>query len=516
VSVALRRLLPNRWTLHPFLAATYFVFTLAAANTAALRGWADLATPTVVSLGLCALCWATGYALTRNAHKTSLLALVWVAAFSLFGYVTEALRPGGMLRVVGGEAGIGGLFALVILGPSLAILRTRRVLEPVSRYLMLVSAVLVGYTAWRVSRGLGDTPEVLPPLPLPATLADAAPAKDLPDIYLIVLDKYTRSDVLADHFGFDNSEFETFLHSRGFVVPRHARANYPGTELALASMLNLDYLQALPSGYPLDDLIDRNRMAGLLKRRGYRFVFFPTAFKFTSHNRQADLELPPAREVRGEFRAAWERTTMLPELVRGGCALLGCEPGRFRLTPESAELMDWKFDRIAELAGGERPTFVLAHLILPHEPFLYQADCTHREPYWPANAGILGDEEATRGYLDQIRCTNRKVAVLVDSILARSRRPPVILLQSDHGHGRIGRLPELKEVDQYRLKERMAAFTAYLLPGLGPDAVADSITPVNAVRLVLRHYLAADLPSVQDASFWSSEDRPLEFEPVVW
>ena len=509
-------MLPNRWTLYPFLAASYFVLTLAASNAAALRGWGDLATPAAVSLGFCALCWAMGYALTRDAHKASLLALVWVIAFSLFGYVTEALRPSGVLMAAGGEAGIGGLFALALLGPSLAISRTSRALAPASRYLTLVGAVLVGYTAWQVSMGLVEPPKGLPPLPLPATLAEAGSARDLPDIYLIVLDKYTRSDVLADHFGFDNSGFERFLRSRGFVIPRHARANYPRTQLALASMLNLDYIQSIPPAYQLDDLIDRNRMAAFLKRRGYRFVFFPTAFKFTSHNRQADLELPPAPEVRGEFRAAWERTTLLPELAGAGCALLGCKPGRLRLTPETANLMDWKFERMAELAGGHQPTFALAHLVLPHEPFLYQADCAHREPYWPANAGMIGDEEATRGYLDQISCVNRKLTALVDAILARSRRPPVILLQADHGHGRLGRLPELKYVDHYRLEERMATFSAYFLPGLGHDAVSDSITPVNALRLVLRHYLAADLPPLQDASFWSSEDRPLEFEPVVW
>jgi hypothetical protein len=279
-------------------------------------------------------------------------------------------------------------------------------------------------------------------------------------------------------------------------------------------MLNLDYLQNLPSSYGLDHLVDQNRMAAFLKRHGYRFVFFPTAFKFTSHSRQADLELPPAREVKGEFRAAWERTTMLPELIAGGCVLLRCEPARFRLTPETADLMDWKFERMAALAGEQRPTFVLAHLVLPHEPFLYRADCAHREPYWPANAGMVGDEEATRGYLDQVSCTNRKIAALVDSILARSHRPSVILLQSDHGHGRLGRLPELKYVDRYRLEERMAAFAAYRLPGIADSAVGDSMTPVNVIRLVLRHYLAADLPPVEDVSFWSSEDRELEFEAV--
>ena len=67
-----------------------------------------------------------------------------------------------------------------------------------------------------------------------------------PDIYLLVLDKYTGNEVLKEHFGFDNASFEEFLRSRGFVVPRSSQANYPQTPLALASMLNLDYLQDLP------------------------------------------------------------------------------------------------------------------------------------------------------------------------------------------------------------------------------------------------------------------------------
>ena len=51
--------------------------------------------------------------------------------------------------------------------------------------------------------------------------------------------------------------------------------------------------------------------------------------------------------------------------------------------------MDWKFERMSELAGeSELPTFVLAHLSLPHEPFLYHADCSHRDLYWPAGAGL--------------------------------------------------------------------------------------------------------------------------------
>ena len=62
------------------------------------------------------------------------------------------------------------------------------------------------------------------------------------------------------------------------MVPRSSQANYPQTPLALASMLNLDYLQNLPQELNLYDLIEYNRLAGFLKREGYRFVFFPTGF----------------------------------------------------------------------------------------------------------------------------------------------------------------------------------------------------------------------------------------------
>jgi hypothetical protein len=516
LNVAPPRLRHNRWLLHPFLVGLYFVLTLAAANTPALHGWWDLVLPVAITLGFCTLCWIVALALTRDPHKAALVCLLWVVAFSVFGYVAEALRPGDLLRRVGGEPTLGLLFALAILGPSLAIRRTDRGLEQVNHYLTLVGLVLVGYTAAQVYRGMDDGPMIVAPLSLPAKVSDYDRSDDSPDIYLIVLDKYTSSEVLADHFAFDNSDFEAFLRSRGFVVPRHARANYPRTQLALASMLNFDYIHNLPQQQLLNDPIEHNRLAAFLKREGYRFVFFPTSFEFTSKNRYADLQLPLPREVKGEFRVAWERTTMLPELVRGGCALLGCQAARFRLLPETAALMDWKFARMAELAGGSQPTFVLAHLVLPHEPFLYHADCTHRDPYWPANAGRLGDEKANRAYLDQISCVNRKVSELVDSILARSRRPPVILLQSDHGHGRMGRHPDIQNVDGYRLRERMAAFAAYRLPGLDPESVGTSITPVNALRLMLRHHFSADLPPLEDASYWSSEDHPLKLVRIEW
>ena len=81
----------RRWLLHPPLFGLYFVLTLAASNTTDLEGWPDLVWPLSSRSRLRGLL-ARGLAWTRDAQKAALLCLLWFAAFSLYGYVAEALR----------------------------------------------------------------------------------------------------------------------------------------------------------------------------------------------------------------------------------------------------------------------------------------------------------------------------------------------------------------------------------------------------------------------------------------
>jgi hypothetical protein len=74
----------------------------------------------------------------------------------------------------------------------------------------------------------------------------------------------------------------------------------------------------------------------------------------------------------------------------------------------------------------------------------------------------------------------------------------------------LGNLPEYEQVNAHQLRERMSVFSAYHLPGVAESSVSDSITPVSVTRLVLRHYFGADLPPMEDATYWSPEGRPLD------
>src|SRR5690349_19953164 len=80
----------------------------------------------------------------------------------------------------------------------------------------------------------------LPPSRISAPGAVGRP----PDVLFLILDKYTGSRTLAEHYGYDNGDFAQWLRSRGFVVPMAPRANYLHTFLALDAMLNLEYLDS--------------------------------------------------------------------------------------------------------------------------------------------------------------------------------------------------------------------------------------------------------------------------------
>jgi hypothetical protein len=94
--------------------------------------------------------------------------------------------------------------------------------------------------------------------------------------------------------------------------------------------------------------------------------------------------------------------------------------------------------------------------------------------------------------------------------------PPIILLQSDHGHGMMAVNPmrgeqlPLDRLDPSQILERTDVFAAYHLPAGGHSVIYDSITPVNLLPAIFNHYFDADIPMNEDAVFWAKLHPPFE------
>ena len=124
-----------------------------------------------------------------------------------------------------------------------------------------------------------------------------------PDIYYIILDSYTRDDILLAEFGFDNTPFLDDLTEMGFYVARCSQSNYAQTELSLASSFNFNYLPALGDNFvssstdrsDLWPLIKHGAARQMLEELGYTSVAFESGYYWT-HWDDADYFLAPPHQ----------------------------------------------------------------------------------------------------------------------------------------------------------------------------------------------------------------------------
>jgi hypothetical protein len=506
-----------RLVLYPLLAAAYPVLALAAGNPGEIPGLWVLTWPLVISLFVSLCAWLLLGVFTRDPDRRAFLTLMVVLVFAWYGYFTIGL----------GEVAWAAPYARTVLpllfivaylaGATYLVFRLVPNLRALTGFLTIFTAILVAWTTIKLLRQTAEVDWSRHRVE-PATASPNTSGKTGPDIYLIVLDKYTGSRSLRDNFGFDNTDFETFLLQRGFVLPRTAQANYIYTELSLAALLNYQYLDDLPAesrtkAY-INHLVEDNAVWRFLQARHYRFIFFPTRFPVTWSNRFADQQVPDPRRMLSEFEMVWRRTTLAEPVFSWACQWFNCTGA----TPlvAYAKLLEWKFDQLSQVPKWPRegrPLFVFAHITIPHEPYVFNADCSVRPPFWPSLQDETPEKEA---YIAQITCLNRRLKTIVEHLLRDSPAPPVILLQSDHGHGRMPPLhiPDVDAVTPDRIAERTDVFAAYYLPGADAGIVYDSITPVNVFRSVFRQYFKADLAPLPDKTYWSPETKPFKFTRV--
>jgi len=107
---------------------------------------------------------------------------------------------------------------------------------------------------------------------------------------------------------------------------------------------------------------------------------------------------------------------------------------------------------------------------------------------------------------------NSRLKAALDRILADSERPPVILVQGDHGPGSGLNMTEMEKTD---VRERYSILNAYYLPGDAPPSqLYESISPVNTFRVVLNRYLGTKYPLLKDESYYTPFLSPYEFTLV--
>lgn len=475
----------------------------------------------VVLLGCAVLYLLTAVALRGKLPGTAAPLIVLSAILWCYGKSVLAIWA----RQVGGGASAVGLLVVLLAINVIAIWwlsRRPRALEQANTFFSATGLIMLTWLGFRFGLDQIRARSELRHSALARQLAQPvgsahfsahSPSESPRDIYLIVLDEYANSSVLKERFQFDNRVFEDSLRRLGFTIPPVVRSNYVHTLLSLPSLLNFSHLTGLKTevGPRSTDatlpnyLLENNRVTAFLKARGYQFLFFPSRWwPSTEHNRNADWEFEPwngfdvGREATSsDLRRSLLRSTALGLFARDDA---------------------WDAEHVRRTLGGleqvpERaePTFAFAHIVNPHWPYVFKADCqtVSREP-----GRAKGWRE--RAYTEQVQCLNQLVLKTVTTFLERSSVPPIILLQGDHGTNllRYSSAKTAKAVSPAQARERFGAFGAYYLPDGGARLFVDTVTIVNVFQKVLRYYFDAEIPPAPDDLYMSLERTPYDFVQV--
>ena len=325
------------------------------------------------------------------------------------------------------------------------------------------------------------------------------------DIYFIVLDGYARYDTLKEFYGFDNSDFISYLKQKGFFVANQSHSNYAWTHLSLPSMLNYEYVNYLTDkiGENSKDLqipfqmIENNRAVKYLKSQGYYFVFFNSTWHATKSNKNADLCIRKDKSLFcDEFTRVLAETTML-KLFNSIIAR------------DLAEWHLYTFEMLEKMPDIDKNTFTFAHIILPHHPYIFDREGKVRKKATMVNQFQPNMWRDTNGYIEQLIFVNDKVKNLVNVLLEKSDVKPIIILLSDHG-------PQIRTKNKNTfIQARMSNLVACFLPDKESGIIYDSITPVNIFRIIFNSYFGTDYDLLEDKLYYSEYVRPYKFVDVT-
>lgn len=488
---------------YPIAISAYPALALLSANIGEVQPAAVLR-PLLVSIALGLALYALLGLLFQQLHRAAFLTALWLLLFFSFGhvymYIAEKLPQSGYQSwLVAGWLGLFALSLLWVTRPRLSFDFAASTLNTFALALLVISihqSNLTGGIRSASALGANHAP-VQADLSLPAAV---------PDVYYIILDSYGRSDLLRAAYGYDNSAFIQALRQRGFYVAECSQSNYVRTEISLASSLNMMYLQELDDAFKPESTARRTLWNSLkhsavrhnFESLGYQTVNFSTGFAWNELN-DADLFFapPPLTSGLSEFEGLFLRTTLARYLQDFGWIDPDAVMGQaFR------DRFNNIFDNMDDLAQIPQPTFSYIHVISPHPPFVFDSagNPTYPPDFWNENREYPRDQYE-RGYTNQLTWLNHKVLDAIDTLLARSATPPVIVIQGDHG-------PWMQTPER-----RMRILNAYYLPGHNDSLYAD-ITPVNTFRLIFNLYFGGKYDILEDTSYFSPVPKLYDFSKI--
>jgi len=493
--------------IHLFLFALYPILFLFAQNIEQML-FADILLPTAVVICGTVFLFLLVNMVFRDEKKGALFVSFCLLLIFSYGYVYEVIqgwRVGSL--VIGRWRYLLLAWGIIFMGGTFFIIKVQNSLRNITSIanvigIVLVTMPLVKIGMYSVTTGVtGDA--IIQKGAISSVPNTSVDTTVLPDIYYIIFDRYGGLDTLRQRYDFDNSVFVDYLSQKGFYVATESTANYLKSSHSIASSLNMGFLNHLSEqiGEKSDNWIPLYKMTQdypiwrFLKERGYTYIHLGSWWGATSRNKYADvnINLYPF----SEFATCLYEITVFRPLIGNRMN------GIFNKRLFQWKRVLYKFEKLAEIPAIKEPTFVFAHMLIPHWPYVFD-----REGNFRSQEEAL-KKQSDEKYIDQLIFTNTKVRMLIDTLLADSERPPIIVIQSDEGPDPLTRGKKdfaWQRATKNDLREKFKILNAYYLPGVDTSLLYPSITPVNSFRFIFNLYFHAQFELLPDESYIYADD----------
>jgi hypothetical protein len=343
---------------------------------------------------------------------------------------------------------------------------------------------------------------------------------DRPTIYYLIMDAYTRNDILQEYFDYDNSDFTDFLKSEGFYVADKSISNYGQTVLSIPSSMNMMYMDSVISKigpengdrWPMAKVLNNSKLLRTLGQQEYKSVSYDASMFEVVYLKSADIFHTTPGTKLSLFQNELINTTAIRSFNR-----------RRKIKTLSQEDYHRKkilnaFDHIGQIPSKLVPYYVHGHILAPHQPFLFDKDGNPKSMeggynIWSPLAPKSNNELYKKGYVGQLQYINKRLKELITKIIHESKRPAIIILQGDHGTA--SELRNHQGFENNDFKERFSIMNAYYFPDQDYSMLYPEISPVNSFKVVMNKYFDRDMKLEEDKAFYGNWDQPFNLIDVT-
>ena len=352
----------------------------------------------LISLAIIAISiavWTIITKIIKNGNKAALITGVGVAFFFYFGYLQDALfyplNKTSVLMIIS---------LIVFIISIIYFVKSKKNFALSIKIANVFTVTMILFT--------------LIQFVIPGALAEK------PNVYHIILDEYTDNEILLKKFGYDNGKFIEFLNKNGFYISDKTFSTFGSTPNELNLILNMDY--PISSGWVSDAYQDlkTNKVMSTFSDQNYSIIETNSAMRWKDFS---DVDTHLCYDV------DFINSEFLDQVLRKSIIKYFMEQHQ---TDTRRDVVRCTFNELNEIAlQSSGPTYVFAHLYVPHPPFIFGPNGENVTPDHSEISGLQSWENP-QGYLNQLIYATNEITMVITNIVENDPNA-IIIIQGDTG-----------------------------------------------------------------------------------